>query len=79
MAADVIGELIDVTDSAGFEEYRRRVPATIGRYGGRFSVRRGRTETLDGAWQPKGLGVIGFPTAEPRPTARDSRRRSGPR
>jgi uncharacterized protein (DUF1330 family) len=79
MAADVIGELLDVTDSAGFEESRRRVPATIERYGGRFSVRRGRMETLDGAWQPKGLVVVEFPTAEPRPTACDSRRRRGPR
>jgi uncharacterized protein (DUF1330 family) len=79
MAAYVIGELIDVTDSAGFEESRRRLPATIERYGGRLSGRRGRMETLDGAWQPKGLVVVEFPTAEPRPTARDSRRRRGPR
>ena len=62
MAAYVIGELIDVTDSAGFAEYRRRVPASIERYSGRFIVRRGRMETLDGAWQPKGLVVIKFPT-----------------
>jgi uncharacterized protein (DUF1330 family) len=64
MAAYVIGELTDVTDSAGFEESRRRVPATIERYGGRFIVRRGRMETLDGARQPEGLVVTEFPTME---------------
>jgi uncharacterized protein (DUF1330 family) len=72
MAAYVIGELIDVMESEGFEEYRRRVPATIERYGGRFIVRRGRMETLDGAWQPKGLVVIAFPTMEQAKTWDDS-------
>ena len=64
MAAYVIGELLDVTDPVGFEEYRRRVPATIEQYGGKFIVRRGRMETLDGVWQPHGLVVIEFPSME---------------
>jgi uncharacterized protein (DUF1330 family) len=64
MAAYVIGELLDVMDPNGFEEYRRRVPASIEQYGGRFIVRRGRTETFDGQWQPKGLVVIEFPSME---------------
>src|SRR5207237_9182955 len=72
MAAYVIGELIEVTDSAGFEEYRRRAPVTIERCGGGFIVRRGRLETLDGAWPPNGLVVTEFPSMEQATTWYDS-------
>ena len=72
MAAYVIGELIEVTDSAGFEEYRRRAPVTIERCGGGFIVRRGRLETLDGAWPPNGLVVTDFPSMEQATTWYDS-------
>ncbi len=62
MAAYIIGELLEVTDPAGFEEYRRRVPETIARYGGKFVARQGAIERLDGQWQPKGLTIIEFPS-----------------
>ena len=39
---------IDVRDAAGLEEYRKQVPATLTKYGGRFMVRGGRFETLEG-------------------------------
>jgi hypothetical protein len=37
----------EVTDSAGFEEYRKQVPITVEKYGGRFLVRGGQIQTLD--------------------------------
>ena len=40
MPAYFIAE-IDVTDPAGFEEYRQLVPATVQQYGGRFIIRGG--------------------------------------
>jgi len=55
---------VDVTDAAGFEEYRKQVPATVERYGGRFLVRGGQTETLEGDWQPKRVVVLEFPSVE---------------
>ena len=55
---------IEVTDPAAFEEYRKGVPATIAQYGGRYVVRGGRTETLEGSWQPKRLVVLEFPSVE---------------
>jgi uncharacterized protein (DUF1330 family) len=64
MAAYVIGELLELTDPAGFREYRRRVPDTIARYGGRFIARQGAIERLDGPWQPAGLTIIEFPSFE---------------
>ena len=55
---------LEVTDPAGFEEYRQLVPGTIAKYGGRYLVRGGRTETLEGEWQPKRVVVLEFPSVE---------------
>ena len=55
---------VDVTDSAGFEEYRKLVPATVEKYGGRFLVRGGQVEKLEGEWQPKRVVVLEFPSVE---------------
>jgi uncharacterized protein (DUF1330 family) len=55
---------VDVTDPAGFEEYRKQVPATVERYGGRFVVRGGQVQTLEGTWQPKRVVVLEFPSVE---------------
>ena len=61
MPAYVIAD-IEITDPVEYEEYRRRVPATITQYGGRYLARGGRAETLEGGWQPRRLVVIEFPT-----------------
>ena len=55
---------IDIKHTAGFEEYRKLVPATIQKYGGRYLVRGGQFEKLEGEWQPKRLAVIEFPSLE---------------
>ena len=61
MAAYVIGE-IEVTDPAAYEGYRKQVLATIEKHGGRFLVRGGAVEALEGGWSPKRLVVLEFPT-----------------
>jgi uncharacterized protein (DUF1330 family) len=63
MAAYVIADLT-ITDPQGFEVYRNMVPATIAQYGGKYVVRGGRTETLEGDWDPKRLVIIEFDSAE---------------
>jgi uncharacterized protein (DUF1330 family) len=63
MAAYVIAN-IDVHDPALYEEYRRLTPATLEQYGGKFLVRGGAHETLEGGWQPKRLVVIEFESVE---------------
>lgn len=55
---------LEVTDAAGFDEYRKQVPATIARYGGKYLVRGGKTETLEGDWQPGRIVVLEFPSVE---------------
>jgi len=53
---------VEITDPAGFEEYRARVPATIAAYGGRYLVRGGATEVKEGDWSPRRLIVLEFPS-----------------
>ena len=60
MSAYVVVD-VEVTDPAGFEEYRQQVPASIGRYGGRYVVRGGNAETLEGSWAPKRVVILEFP------------------
>ena len=63
MAGYVIAE-VDVQDAALFEEYRKIVPGTIAKYGGKYVVRGGTTESKEGGWAPKRLVVLEFPTLE---------------
>jgi uncharacterized protein (DUF1330 family) len=63
MAAYIIAD-IEVIDRAGFAEYQQKVPATITPYGGRYLVRGGATETLEGAWSPKRCIVLEFPSMD---------------
>jgi len=63
MAAYVIAD-IDITDPKAYEEYRAKVPAVIAKYGGRYIVRGGKIEQLEGGWQPKRLAVLEFPTLD---------------
>lgn len=63
MAAYVIAE-IEVTDPAAYEDYRKQVPAVVSKYGGKFLVRGGRVEALEGGWSPKRLVVLEFPSME---------------
>ncbi len=60
MAAYVIAD-IEVTDSAGFAEYQQKVPATIAAYGGRYLVRGGATEVMEGNWSPRRCVILEFP------------------
>jgi uncharacterized protein (DUF1330 family) len=53
-----------VTDPAGFEEYRKQVPGTVEKYGGKFLVRGGQMQTLEGDWKPKRIVVTEFPSIE---------------
>jgi len=63
MAAYIIAD-VEITDPVQYAAYIRIVPPTISRYGGRFLVRGGRTETLEGSWNPRRLVVIEFPSYE---------------
>lgn len=55
---------VTVTNPERYPEYTRLVPATIEQYGGRFIVRGGAVEGLEGDWRPQRLVVIEFPSLE---------------
>ena len=63
MAAYVIAD-VEIHDNALFDEYRKLVPATVERYGGRFLVRGGAVDSKEGGWNPKRLVVLEFASAE---------------
>ena len=63
MAAYIIVD-VEITDPVQYAAYIRVVPPTIAKYGGRFLVRGGKTETLEGSWNPKRVVVLEFPTSE---------------
>jgi len=51
---------ITVVDEALYEKYRALTPETINKYGGRFVVRGGAHETIEGDWKPGRLVVLEF-------------------
>jgi uncharacterized protein (DUF1330 family) len=61
MVAYVINDM-EVTDPGLLEEYKKLSPATVAQYGGRFLARGGALEVLEGAWQPKRLVILEFPS-----------------
>jgi uncharacterized protein (DUF1330 family) len=63
MAAYVIVDL-DVRDAGALDNYRRAVPGTVAKYGGRFIVRGGAFEVLEGDWTPKRVVVLEFPSMD---------------
>ena len=56
MAAYVIAE-VAVNDPEGYEAYKNAVEVTIAQYGGRYKVRGGQSEALEGD-APRGRFVV---------------------
>ena len=63
MAAYVIVD-VEITDKERYAEYVGVVSATVTRYGGKFLVRGGKTEKLEGSRDPKRIVVLEFPSFE---------------
>lgn len=62
MPAYFVAEL-ETTNPAGMEAYRAAVPATLAQYGGRFVVRGGATELIEGGPEPKRIVILEFADA----------------
>ena len=60
MVAYMIVE-VETHDEALMQEYRKYTPGLVAKYGGRFVVRGGECESLEGDWRPPRLVVIEFP------------------
>jgi uncharacterized protein (DUF1330 family) len=55
---------ITIVDPIRYEDYKRMVPATLVPFGGRFVVRGGETQVLEGDWRPGRLVLLEFPSME---------------
>ena len=55
---------IDVRDPETYREYTALVPGTLAPFGGRFIVRGGQFEPLEGDWLPRRLVVLEFPSSD---------------
>ncbi len=55
---------IAVTDPERYEEYKKLAPPAIAAYGGKYLVRGGHLDVLEGNWHPSRIVVLEFPTAE---------------
>ena len=55
---------VDVHDPVAYDRYKELGAPTLGRYGGRYIVRGGATETLEGNWRPKRLVIVEFPNTQ---------------
>lgn len=63
MAAYVIAD-IAVQDAVGYEEYKKLAGPSIEKYGGRYLVRGGPLEKLEGDWRPTRLVILAFESVE---------------
>src|SRR5258707_15765629 len=63
MPAYIIVE-IEILDPIGYEEYKKFAGATVEKYGGKYIMRGGKTEVLEGDWQPKRIVVLEFESAQ---------------
>ena len=59
MSAYIIVE-IDVQDPVGYQDYKKLAGPTVEARGGKYIVRGGKTEVLEGNWQPKRIVVLEF-------------------
>ncbi|MFZ5970067.1 MAG: DUF1330 domain-containing protein [Bacteroidota bacterium] len=55
---------VQVIDPVRYEDYKKLTPASLEPFGGKFIVRGGQTETLEGNWIPGRIVMVEFPSAE---------------
>lgn len=55
---------IKVTDPERYEDYKKLAPPAIAAYDGKYLVRGGKIDVLEGNWDPSRIVVLEFPTAE---------------
>ena len=61
MAAYLIYDAV-VTDPQKYEHYKSLAPAAIAAYGGKYVVRGGKHESVEGDWKPNRMVMLEFPT-----------------
>jgi len=55
---------IDVTDAKTYAKYKELGPPAVAAHGGRYLVRGGSLESLEGSWLPSRFVILEFPAVE---------------
>lgn len=63
MSAYIIVQ-VEVNEPERYENYKTLVPPTLEKFDGKFVVRGGNVENLEGSWFPKRIVVLEFPSVE---------------
>lgn len=63
MTAYVISD-VEIVDPNSIGQYRSLAEASIAKYGGRYVVRGGTIDPVEGNWTPKHIVVVEFPSLE---------------
>lgn len=64
MSAYCFFDILQVTNPAKLDEYRSRVGPVVAQYGGRYLVRGGKMDVVEGSWQPTFPVILEFPSLE---------------
>ena len=62
-AAYIIVDM-QITDMEQYKQYMAAAPAAVAAAGGEYLVRGGRSETMEGQWQPGRMAMLRFPDYE---------------
>ncbi len=55
---------IKVTDPVRYTEYKDLAAPTVAQYGGKYLIRGGKAENLEGDWEPARMVVLQFDSVE---------------
>jgi uncharacterized protein (DUF1330 family) len=55
---------VTITNSTRYEDYKKLTPVSLIPFDGKFIVRGGAAETLEGNWDPGRIVVVEFPSVE---------------
>ncbi|HLG33216.1 MAG TPA: DUF1330 domain-containing protein [Ignavibacteriaceae bacterium] len=55
---------IDVKDPVGYEDYKKQTPASLKPYGGKFIVRGGNPQLIEGETEPTRIVILQFENSE---------------
>ena len=55
---------VTITNPTLYEDYKKLTPASLAPFEGKFIVRGGSAETMEGNWEPGRIVVVEFPSLE---------------
>ncbi len=64
MAAYFLIDLLEITDAAGMQEYRKHIRPMVEKFGGRYLIAGGRVDVVEGSWRPAFPVLLEFPSMQ---------------